>query len=263
MGPCCRIIDLDEPEPIFSDYGWLRGDAGVAGSHQFDSELSAYLLLVEDASVPGGHIAVVNLSEPTCEQLFAAENAIREGQWLRLRNFRWSRFRLEDSMLGRIYECIQPSRSDLARITRLPHVSLDAMVAQQELEHALQGLVEEAGLDEPAARTQCDSKSLGASECGSQRVNEQVVMTSTTRNGHADAGEREREWDMPGGVPGSSSRDRWAAAELPVLQVCSVRATTKCYRAVVEQLEQSVTLMAVCAQLDLLMHTMGCMRATH
>ncbi|EPT27336.1 hypothetical protein TGME49_228460 [Toxoplasma gondii ME49] len=143
MTSCCRLLDLGEPEGLFSDFSWVRGDSSCPALRQFDSELSAYLLLIEDASLPGGLVAVVNLSSASAEQLFVSENPIKEGQWLRLRNFKWSSFRLHDTLYGRIYFCVQPSRSDLARITRLPHFALDALRAQRDLDLALQVLVEE------------------------------------------------------------------------------------------------------------------------
>ncbi|KEP67757.1 UNVERIFIED_CONTAM: hypothetical protein HHA_228460 [Hammondia hammondi] len=143
MTSCCRLLDLGEPEGLFFDFSWVRGDSSCPALRQFDSELSAYLLLIEDASLPGGHVAVVNLSSASAEQLFVSENPIKEGQWLRLRNFKWSSFRLHDTLFGRIYFCVQPSRSDLARITRLPHFALDALRAQRDLDLALQALVDE------------------------------------------------------------------------------------------------------------------------
>ncbi|PFH34960.1 hypothetical protein BESB_058470 [Besnoitia besnoiti] len=136
-------VGLGESESLFSEFAWVRGDSTAPESRQFDAELSAYLLLVEDASLPGGHVAVANLSSASAEHLFASENAIREGDWLRLRNFKWGATRLHDPLFGRIYFSVQPSRSDLARITRLPPFALDAVRAQQELDRALQALMED------------------------------------------------------------------------------------------------------------------------
>nr|CEL68764.1 TPA: hypothetical protein BN1204_045020 [Neospora caninum Liverpool] len=143
MTSCCRLLDLGEPDALISDFSWLRGDSSCSELRQFDSELSAYLLLIEDGSLPGGHVAVVNLSSASAEQLFVSETPIQEGQWLRLRNFKWSSFRLHDVLFGRIYFCVQPSRSDLARITRLPHFARDAVHAQHALDTALQTIVGE------------------------------------------------------------------------------------------------------------------------